>query len=717
MTISSTIRKAGPFVGNSVATAFDFEFKVFAKTDVQVLLTEIAVGGDETLVLDSDYSVALNADQDNNPGGVVTYPISGSAMAITHMLTILSAIEPTQEADLHNQGGYKPTVIENALDRVVALYQQALEILSRTLRFASSDTSIGSNILPVGRANKYLAFDANGDVALSSGTGADAGLREDLAETSGTVGASLVGYKQSGSNPAARTVLDKSREHVSIEDFGGGTDKGNSTNATAIMRAQTYLRLSGGGIIEVMCRGNNGRYGVQGSVVDLEPNVVIDMGFPGAPYSDVEFEDGPGLVFEDGDFGIYAGNYHSGIINGRIIRAAAGTTPYGLVCAGPMTVCERVGTFLFDYGITAGGGLNANTFDNIATIGDGTPKIGFSVLPANSGGGARPGLYAFPLIDSLIGATGNTTFDVVRLKTRGNGVGIAILSGNNINFLGGVNESNAGPGIIGFQRTGAANCSDILFDRMWFENNSDLGYDITAHDIKHLKTSPTEYLKGNVHGQWSSATDGNNDIWLGSAIEGTNARSDVPGGWKWRDCQHAPKYNLFHFRSAIKPTIENCTLGSINSATFIRAGHINPDMCNGLLIKNPKGTALSAQITEMKVPGANTTYVSEHGALHTVSYVLAATGAWKDIATVSAMSKNNRYRYACGPAGVNYATYAQEGTIRFDGTNYIFVKEVNLAGSEVQITAGVLQYRQNSGGALDVYGKVNCDGLAGNTNG
>ena len=79
MTISSEIRKAGPFDGNGSTTSFPFTFKVFAKTDIRVVRTD-TTRNETTLTLDSDYGVALNADQDNNPGGTVTYPISGAPL-------------------------------------------------------------------------------------------------------------------------------------------------------------------------------------------------------------------------------------------------------------------------------------------------------------------------------------------------------------------------------------------------------------------------------------------------------------------------------------------------------------------------------------------------------------------------------------------------------------------------------------------------------------
>src|SRR3989337_2033735 len=105
MTISSTLRKAGPFVGNGIATVFAFTYKVFAASEVVVTLAVLATGVETTLTLNTHYSVALNADQNTNPGGNVTYPVSGSPLASTHTLTLTSGVAQLQETDIVNAGG------------------------------------------------------------------------------------------------------------------------------------------------------------------------------------------------------------------------------------------------------------------------------------------------------------------------------------------------------------------------------------------------------------------------------------------------------------------------------------------------------------------------------------------------------------------------------------------------------------------------------------
>ena len=69
MTISSEVRKAGPFAGNDVTTSFPFAFKVFLTDQIEVVK---AVNGVESVLVEgTDYSVNLSANQNTNPGGTV----------------------------------------------------------------------------------------------------------------------------------------------------------------------------------------------------------------------------------------------------------------------------------------------------------------------------------------------------------------------------------------------------------------------------------------------------------------------------------------------------------------------------------------------------------------------------------------------------------------------------------------------------------------------
>ena len=167
MTISSTLRRAGPFLGNGVTVAFPFTFKVFSKTDVLVTLTDEA-GVETELVLDSDYSVTLSPNQDTAPGGTVSYPISGAPLPINRKLTLSGDLPYSQTADIQNQGGFYPQVIEAALDRIVVQAQQLAEELSRTVKVNISDPTPPDELF-----NTVLArANASADAAAQSATDA-----------------------------------------------------------------------------------------------------------------------------------------------------------------------------------------------------------------------------------------------------------------------------------------------------------------------------------------------------------------------------------------------------------------------------------------------------------------------------------------------------------------------------------------------------------------
>lgn len=165
MSFNSTTRVAGPFIGDDATTVFNFAFKVFAAADV--LVVEKDADGIETAqTLTTNYSVTLNADQNNNPGGYIT---TVDPLASDFTLTISSKVEETQPLVLRNQGAYYPKNIEDALDRNAILSQQLANQTARAMTIPLSDGSSVTTQLPTkeNRANKGLKFDSNGNVTVT----------------------------------------------------------------------------------------------------------------------------------------------------------------------------------------------------------------------------------------------------------------------------------------------------------------------------------------------------------------------------------------------------------------------------------------------------------------------------------------------------------------------------------------------------------------------
>ncbi|WP_395317017.1 glycosyl hydrolase family 28-related protein [Variovorax sp. UC74_104] len=285
MTVPATPRKAGPYAGNGVTTSFPFTFKVFAETDIQPVLTD-SFGTATNLVLNSDYSVLLNADQDANPGGAVTYPIlvGPSPMPAGSTLTIIGNMTLDQTTDVTNSGRFLPQVYENALDKLTILIQQLKEVSDRTLQAAIGTTV--KLLFPAPSAGKFIRWRSDltglenveagtdsialqgllGDSTLANRGAGMIGFSSALSYPAGTAGlalkgvadipnstdatkgAALVGYKSTATGAVGRTLAAKLSEIISVKDFGAVGD-GVTDDAAAIQAALTHAYGLGGATV------------------------------------------------------------------------------------------------------------------------------------------------------------------------------------------------------------------------------------------------------------------------------------------------------------------------------------------------------------------------------------------------------------------------------------------------------------------------------------
>lgn len=157
MTISSTTRRAGPYTGNSVTTAFPFAFKVFAATDVLVVEAVVATGVETVKTLTTHYTVALNPDQEVSPGGTVNMLAAPTA---AQTITVGSQVPNLQPVEVTNGGGFYPPVLNDALDRATIQIQQLEEQMSRVVGAPISTPAGVDYALPAPAANMVLGWNA-----------------------------------------------------------------------------------------------------------------------------------------------------------------------------------------------------------------------------------------------------------------------------------------------------------------------------------------------------------------------------------------------------------------------------------------------------------------------------------------------------------------------------------------------------------------------------
>ena len=188
--LNDTPRVAGPFEGDDVTTALPFDFKVFEASDLAILIVDPS-GAQSTAVLDVDYTVTLNGDQEVDPGGTVTMTV---APATGYLTSVVSDLPYDQPLDIQNASGFHAQRIEDEFDRVVMQMLQLVDGLARTIRVPVGEEL---TVLPgaVARANKVPVFNADGDVALA------------LVGDIGTVIEAVQNFEQEFTATAAQTLF------------------------------------------------------------------------------------------------------------------------------------------------------------------------------------------------------------------------------------------------------------------------------------------------------------------------------------------------------------------------------------------------------------------------------------------------------------------------------------------------------------------------------
>ena len=124
MTIATT---SSSIIVSGTGAQFTFDFPFVGDSADNISVYYIDADGVQTLLSPSQYTLVLNAAATNqlwSVGGSVTYPLSGSAIAVGTFLQIQRTIPLTQQITVRNQGNYYAQVTEQALDLLEMQIQQ-----------------------------------------------------------------------------------------------------------------------------------------------------------------------------------------------------------------------------------------------------------------------------------------------------------------------------------------------------------------------------------------------------------------------------------------------------------------------------------------------------------------------------------------------------------------------------------------------------------------
>ena len=168
MTISTSNRRAGPYLGDGIQREFPFTFKVFNAGDVRAYVAD-SQGKERALTYGADYRVTLHDNQEARPGGLLTLT---AALAVGDKLAINSKTDIVQSKVFTNQGGFYPVLLNDALDLLTVICQELQAQLARAMLAPVNATVTPSFPLP--DAKKYLRWSDDGSTLVNDAFDVDA---------------------------------------------------------------------------------------------------------------------------------------------------------------------------------------------------------------------------------------------------------------------------------------------------------------------------------------------------------------------------------------------------------------------------------------------------------------------------------------------------------------------------------------------------------------
>ncbi|RKX23260.1 MAG: hypothetical protein DRP45_10705, partial [Candidatus Zixiibacteriota bacterium] len=141
MTISTTNNKM-EYTSDGILVAYTLDYKVLDATHMTVYL--------DGVLQSSGYTVDLNADQDNDPGGTVTLD---TAPAAGVLITLLRTVPLTQLVDYQPYDPFPAATHERALDNLTLQNQQQQEEIDRNSQGIGTEPGVDTTA-PVYDAGK-----------------------------------------------------------------------------------------------------------------------------------------------------------------------------------------------------------------------------------------------------------------------------------------------------------------------------------------------------------------------------------------------------------------------------------------------------------------------------------------------------------------------------------------------------------------------------------
>ena len=242
MTVTSTNQKV-TFNGDGSTTVFAYNSKIFAQTDLVVILRVTATGTETKQFISTNYSVS---GVGTASGGNVTM---GTAPASGTTLTILRVQPNLQGLDLVPNDPFPAGNLEASLDKLTFMVQTHEEEIGRSIKASKANTITTTDftISATDRANKVFAFDSSGDLSVTQELGIFRGnwaastayAQRDLVKDTSTANIFIVNTAHTSSGSQPLTTNSNAAKYDLIVDAASATTSKTAAASSATAAANS----------------------------------------------------------------------------------------------------------------------------------------------------------------------------------------------------------------------------------------------------------------------------------------------------------------------------------------------------------------------------------------------------------------------------------------------------------------------------------------------